>query len=273
MGRTKPRYNLADVAEYWSQRLARTDPLAAVLTFDAPAIINEAYHSWELGALKTALGSKARVRLSGKSALDIACGTGRITRLLAESGAKTTAIDLSPAMLTAGRRKCAGLGVVFARASADDLPFADRSFDIITCFGLLEHLPRTPRTKCVAEVARLLRAKGRAYFVVNNADCIFLNDRVSSVPRAGYHVELVGLEWLERSARSHGGSIAICAANSGYAVAHYQMNWRHRRSSEFARRQRATVAVLQQLDHLIPPDSLLARMLASHFMVEFSLSS
>jgi len=268
----KGGYNHGEVAEYWSRRLTETDPLSAVLTFDAPASINKAYHEWEISSLNAALGARSRRSkpLKGKSALDIACGIGRITRRLADMGAKTSAIDLAPAMIAKARRRCAGSGVAFTRAAADTIPFGDNSFDIITCFGLLEHLPNTPRAGCITEISRLLRPDGRAYFVVNNIDCIFLAGRSQGVTRRGYYVELVGLEWLEKHAHKNGGTISICAANPGYAVAHYQMHDKRSSSTRTTRREKQMLASVLSLNDQIPCESSLARRLASHYLVEFS---
>ena len=47
------------------------------------------------------------------SVLELGCGTGSLTRLLAERGCAVTAVDLSPDMLTAAEQKCRGLDVRF----------------------------------------------------------------------------------------------------------------------------------------------------------------
>jgi 2-polyprenyl-3-methyl-5-hydroxy-6-metoxy-1,4-benzoquinol methylase len=268
------RYNRIAVADYWSRRLEEAEPLSAVLTFDAPAIINEAYHSWEIGSLEAALRRNSRKRqpLSGKAALDIACGIGRITQPLARLGATTSAADISSAMLRASRRRCRGLGVSFVEAAADALPFSDNSFDIITCFGLLEHLPAAPRMKCLAEIGRLLHRGGRAYLVVNNSECIFLRNRKSALHRSGYHVELVGFEWLKKSASRIGLRAAICAANPGYALAHYDIWCGLKPGRPLSKKQRAAIGAVLELNELLPPDSKLTHQLASHYLVECRLS-
>jgi SAM-dependent methyltransferase len=274
VAKNSSRYNHAEVADYWSQRLRETDPLAAVLTYGAPAAINEAYHRWEIGSLDGVLKrtQRRKLPLRGMAALDVACGIGRITRRLAELGARTSAIDLAPAMITAAKRRCAGLGVDFARAAADDMPFGDSSFDIITCFGLLEHLPSRPRAKCLSEIVRLLKPRGRAYLVVNNTDCIFLAGRGKGATRRGYHVELVGLDWLEQAAEANQAEIRIRAANPGYGIAHYQM-LEGKRDSRLKRRHAELIPRLMKLNDLISPDSSPARSLASHFLVELSILS
>ena len=87
------------------------------------------------------------VRLSqtkpGDRALDLCCGTGDIALAIAQQGAETTGLDFSPQMLEVaeGRRlansKFNTLNVKFLQGDAQQLPFPDGSFDIVTVgYGL-----------------------------------------------------------------------------------------------------------------------------------------
>lgn len=67
--------------------------------------------------------------------LDVPCGTGRLSAVLAETGATVTSVDVALPMLAALPDDARGV-----RASADRLPFADRSFDVVVCCRLLHHL-------------------------------------------------------------------------------------------------------------------------------------
>lgn len=77
-------------------------------------------------------------------ALDVCCGTGDISFLLAEAGAEhVTGLDFSPNMLAQAERRRAELDgdtaarVTFVRGDALELPFDDSSFDVITVgFGV-----------------------------------------------------------------------------------------------------------------------------------------
>jgi len=83
--------------------------------------------------------------------LDVACGTGRYTRWLADRHGRTTlGLDLSPPMLDAAER--AGLTVLGASAQA--LPLRDRSVAGLNCFGAL-HLFPDPLA-ALAEFGRVL---------------------------------------------------------------------------------------------------------------------
>jgi demethylmenaquinone methyltransferase/2-methoxy-6-polyprenyl-1,4-benzoquinol methylase len=78
---------------------------------------------------------------NGDRALDICCGTGDIALGLHQRGARVTGLDFSPAMLEIAHRRCQspgeGSSPQFFQGDAMNLPFADRSFDIVTVgYGL-----------------------------------------------------------------------------------------------------------------------------------------
>lgn len=84
--------------------------------------------------------------------LDVAAGTGSITRLLQARGHQVTPVDLSLAML--GRHP----GPARVQARAELLPFAQQSFDAVT-FGYLLRYVDDP-VACLAELARVVRPGG-----------------------------------------------------------------------------------------------------------------
>ncbi|HWV35581.1 MAG TPA: class I SAM-dependent methyltransferase [Thermomicrobiales bacterium] len=94
--------------------------------------------------------------------LDIATGGGHVARTFAPHVSHVIASDLTPEILqhAAAFFKELGLTNVETRiADAEDLPFADASFDIVTCRIAPHHFPRPDRF--VREVARVLRPGGR----------------------------------------------------------------------------------------------------------------
>ena len=98
--------------------------------------------------------------------IDIAGGTGDVaTRIVAAGGADTraTVCDINADMLAVGRERAhaRGLGGVmsFAEANAENLPFADRSFDAATIAFGIRNVPRIDAA--LAEAYRVLKVGGR----------------------------------------------------------------------------------------------------------------
>jgi demethylmenaquinone methyltransferase/2-methoxy-6-polyprenyl-1,4-benzoquinol methylase len=106
---------------------------------------------------------QANVR-PGMRVLDIAGGTGDLARAFARQAGPTGQViltDINAAMLAAGRDRLldGGLALPIVQCDAEKLPFADRSFDVITvAFGLRN---MTHKDEALAEMRRVLRAGGR----------------------------------------------------------------------------------------------------------------
>ena len=96
----------------------------------------------------------------GTRVLDIACGTGNTALPEARRGAIVTGVDIAANLLVQARERAAaeGLSVAFDEGDAEQLPYADGSFDaIVTMFGAMF----APRPELVAsECARVLRPGG-----------------------------------------------------------------------------------------------------------------
>ena len=93
----------------------------------------------------------------GASVLEIGCGTGQLTELLAASGFRLTAIDIGPAMIAAARRRLANRHVSFQVTSFEDLAAADASFDLVISSAAFHWID--PEI-AFGKSARLLRAGG-----------------------------------------------------------------------------------------------------------------
>jgi len=93
--------------------------------------------------------------------LEVACGTGRFSVMLAERGADVTGIDISGAMLGQAREKARAAGVAdavkFMRGDAARLPFPDDAFDVTFAIRFF-HLADTPET-FLAEMRRVTRGE------------------------------------------------------------------------------------------------------------------
>jgi ubiquinone/menaquinone biosynthesis C-methylase UbiE len=101
----------------------------------------------------------------GSAVLDVACGTGVVTRLAAQATGITgtvTGVDIGPAMLAVARSQSAepdSAPITYLAGSALDLPLADRSFDFATCHHGFQFFP--DRVAAARELQRVLRPGGR----------------------------------------------------------------------------------------------------------------
>ena len=97
---------------------------------------------------------------AGSHVLDVACGTGNTAIPLARNGCMVTGVDIAANLLEQARQRAAAerLSVQFDEGDAEQLPYADASFDaVVTMFGAMF----APRPEMVArEFARVLKPGG-----------------------------------------------------------------------------------------------------------------
>ncbi|HBT17588.1 MAG TPA: hypothetical protein DEB05_11615 [Firmicutes bacterium] len=100
------------------------------------------------------------------SVADIGCGTGYLTKALAEKATRVTAIDSSGEMLEIARQEIdkAGLSnVEFINADASKLPFPVASFDLVFASMLLHHI--SDPVEVLKEFNRILKAGGQVVLI------------------------------------------------------------------------------------------------------------
>ena len=120
--------------------------------------------------------------LQGKRVLDVACGLGQWLGLLHSMGAGIDGVDISEqAVATCRARFPDGR---FQQSVAEELPYADGSFDLVTCMGSLEHFVDKPAA--LREMVRV--AKADASFLI-------------LVPNSGFLTRRLGLYGGTRQAR------------------------------------------------------------------------
>ena len=97
----------------------------------------------------------------GDRVLDVACGTGNLTIPAARTGATVTGMDIAPNLLgqAEGWARAEGLTIRLDEGNAEQMSYADRSFDaVISMFGAM-FAPRADAT--AAELVRVTRSGGR----------------------------------------------------------------------------------------------------------------
>lgn len=109
---------------------------------------------------------KLRSEAGGGRLLDLGSGSGLVARSADGIFSERVGLDLSPKVLAAHRRHY----TLAVCADVDELPFSDRTFDVVASFAVLHHLYRFD--KLVAEVKRVLKPGG-IYYTDHDMDAAF----------------------------------------------------------------------------------------------------
>ena len=106
--------------------------------------------------------------IKGLRGLDIGCGEGHNTRLLAQRGAGMTALDISPTFIRYARQAESEqpLGIDYQIASAAELPFGDRTFDFAVAFMSLMDMAEAERA--IREAFRAIKPGGFFQFSITH---------------------------------------------------------------------------------------------------------
>jgi SAM-dependent methyltransferase len=136
----------------------------------------------------------ALARIAGGRVLDLGCGAGYGTALLAASDGEVLGIDRIPpdpeSRQTGGR---------FARADLYGLPLRERCFELVVSFQVIEHLEDP--TDYLKAIAALLREEGLAILTTPN---VLMSDGVNP-----YHVHEYGALELGERLRSHFDEVEV----------------------------------------------------------------
>jgi len=120
-------------------------------------ILEYIYFNYRLKMISKNVGD-----LDSKTVVDIGCGTGDLLEAILKKGFKTklfTGMDYSNAMLIFCKERLKG--VDFIRADAQELPYKDKTFDIVFSAGVFPYL-REPQ-KAILEIYRVLKPGGSCF--------------------------------------------------------------------------------------------------------------
>ena len=121
----------------------------------------------------------------GLRVLEIGCGLGTDGAQFAKAGADYTGVDLTDAAVELARKRFElfNLRGEFRTADAENLDFADASFDLVYSHGVLHHTPDPARA--VREIHRVLRPGGRAMVMLYHRDSYNYRVNIGVLRRAG----------------------------------------------------------------------------------------
>jgi 2-polyprenyl-3-methyl-5-hydroxy-6-metoxy-1,4-benzoquinol methylase len=134
----------------------------------------------------------------GNKVLDVGCGSGVITDLLASMGADALGIDANPQAIAYAQATFTRPTLHFRQGLVEDLPDAPESFDGIYCLEVLEHLFENQATDLLARFARLLRPGGHLLLTTPNYRGLwpaleFMMDRLHLAPTMANHQHVTRL--------------------------------------------------------------------------------
>jgi SAM-dependent methyltransferase len=159
----------------------------------------------------------------GRRVLEIGCGMGTDGAQFVAAGADYTGIDLTEAAIDLARQRFAtsDLKGEFRVADAEQLDFADESFDVVYSHGVLHHTPDTEGA--IREIHRVLKPAGRAIVMLYHRGSYNYRIGIRVLRRAGAGllksnagIRLVNLVTGEPvdSLREH--AALVQASNNGY---------------------------------------------------------
>ncbi len=113
------------------------------------------------------------VPLAGRVVLDVGCGEGRFTRMMARAGALVTGIEPGPQQIKRALAEPNVAGERYVEGSAEALNLPDASVDLVVFFNSLHHVPVSVMDRALSEAARVLR----------NGACLYIAEPLAEGPQ------------------------------------------------------------------------------------------
>ena len=197
------------------------------MSLNLPKVLNDAYALWESKILFKQLGN-----IKNKKIVDIACGGGRISVLLAKKGAKVSGVDITMEMLEyaekLARKKNCLKNLELINANAWDTKLPSKHFDKTLLLGILEHLPDHQKKLTIKEAVRLTKKNGSILIVINNKQSILLNmNKKWKKPqqnKSGYYSSLMKPDEIIKYMNSLNLKIKIVNSNLNYSLLFHLIN-------------------------------------------------
>lgn len=195
-----PNYSPAFLAEVRSRasQIFKTDHISVHET-KASKVSNPISESYEIAA--------AEIQPTDH-VIDIGCGNGHGSRLLARKAKAVTAIDLDGRLISRSRRTNRQPNLFYEKGNALDLPDESGSADIMTAMEFIEHLQAIDADRFLGEVRRVLKPGGKLFISTpQNGN--------GSIPICPHHVKEYSRPEFEGLLTKHFSSVRILCSKSG----------------------------------------------------------
>jgi len=125
---------------------------------------------------------------SGDRVLDLGCGTGVMTRMIADkldakAGGVSLGIDAAAKMIRVARKKRESKTCRFEVEAAEKLPFENESFDAVVSSLFFHHVPIDLKEQSLSEAYRVLRPQGRLVIADMHTPTTWMGALVAHVSR------------------------------------------------------------------------------------------
>lgn len=131
--------------------------------------------------------------VKGLKVLDLGCGPGRYSKILADMGAAVHGIDLSPKLVERAKKEFPEID--FQVADIESIPFPDQTFDLVVAPLVLQYVEDWAKT--FSEVRRVLKAEGGKFIFSSTNPFMEVRERL----------EFDGQKWYVVGMDNRGGTI------------------------------------------------------------------
>lgn len=122
-----------------------------ITNYDSPQINYEHWHRYLLAASY----------VKGKTVVDIACGEGYGSHLLAQTAESVVGVDISQETITFARQQYQRKNLTFERGSVTSIPLVgEQQVDVVVSFETIEHVAEAEQQAFLQEIKRLLKPDG-----------------------------------------------------------------------------------------------------------------
>lgn len=148
---------------YWNERAKQYGETACgYFKWNRTELLEETEKAWQsLYPLIKQHSGGARLKV-----LDFGCGSGRFAKRFAQSNFEVTGVDISQEMLEIAKTNLRNNPCQLVHVS-HELPFENKTFDIVWCFIVLQHIPDNHFFATVRELKRVIKPGGMIIIVEN----------------------------------------------------------------------------------------------------------